>query len=122
MTHADLHMGNVIVDGKIEAILDWEYAGFYPSWVELYRIGNSQQMEDGCLGFNSGETTEQILSVVSELQQFHFACRVKHSNDDMGWVKPPFLEWHRDKKPEHVVLVDQEGWSVSEKSSHSRQS
>ncbi|KAH6635196.1 phosphotransferase enzyme family-domain-containing protein [Chaetomium sp. MPI-SDFR-AT-0129] len=35
--HNDLHQNNILVDPstlKITAILDWEYAGFYPAWVE----------------------------------------------------------------------------------------
>ncbi|KAL6248076.1 hypothetical protein RBB50_005424 [Rhinocladiella similis] len=39
MTHADLNLSNIIVkDDKIEAIIDWEMAGFYPWWAEKYRI------------------------------------------------------------------------------------
>ncbi|KIW14091.1 hypothetical protein PV08_06872 [Exophiala spinifera] len=42
MTHADLNLTNIIVkDDKIEAIIDWEMAGFYPWWAEVFRVGRS---------------------------------------------------------------------------------
>ncbi|KAI0005244.1 kinase-like protein [Xylariaceae sp. FL0662B] len=35
-THGDLHATNILVsDGRIVALLDWEFAGFYPEYVEL---------------------------------------------------------------------------------------
>ncbi|PVH83497.1 kinase-like protein, partial [Cadophora sp. DSE1049] len=35
LSHGDLHAGNIMVkDGKIEAIIDWELAGYYPWWFE----------------------------------------------------------------------------------------
>jgi hypothetical protein len=37
LTHGDLHTGNIIVkDDKIEAIIDWEMAGYYPWWAERF--------------------------------------------------------------------------------------
>ena len=38
LTHADLHQGNILVrNGNIVAIIDWEGAGFFPSWMEYVR-------------------------------------------------------------------------------------
>ncbi|PWW74177.1 kinase-like protein, partial [Tuber magnatum] len=38
LTHADLHQGNILVrHGRIAAIIDWEGAGFFPSWLEYVR-------------------------------------------------------------------------------------
>ncbi|KAG0640156.1 kinase-like domain-containing protein [Tuber brumale] len=38
LTHADLHQGNILVrHGNIAAIIDWEGAGFFPSWLEYVR-------------------------------------------------------------------------------------
>ena len=35
LTHADLNLSNIIVkDGKIQGIVDWEQAGYYPWWFE----------------------------------------------------------------------------------------
>ncbi|ODM24058.1 hypothetical protein SI65_01648 [Aspergillus cristatus] len=45
--HNDLSQANVIVDAKIlkiKAIVDWEYAGFWPEWFEMRiweRVGRS---------------------------------------------------------------------------------
>lgn len=37
LTHGDLNLTNIIVqDDKIEAIIDWEMAGYYPWWGETY--------------------------------------------------------------------------------------
>lgn len=36
-THGDLHRRNILVDnGQITAILDWEFAGWYPEWWEYW--------------------------------------------------------------------------------------
>ena len=49
--HNDLSQQNVVVDPKtlkIKAILDWEYAGFYPEWFErrfFKRLGPSVALE-----------------------------------------------------------------------------
>lgn len=38
LTHGDLNLSNIIVkDNKIEAIIDWERAGYYSWWVERYQ-------------------------------------------------------------------------------------
>ncbi|RPA96871.1 hypothetical protein L873DRAFT_1810599 [Choiromyces venosus 120613-1] len=35
LTHSDLHQGNILVrNGRMAAIIDWEGAGFFPSWME----------------------------------------------------------------------------------------
>ncbi|PLB43349.1 kinase-like protein [Aspergillus steynii IBT 23096] len=35
LTHCDLNLGNIMVkDGNVVAILDWEYAAYYPIWYE----------------------------------------------------------------------------------------
>ncbi|KAH7095458.1 hypothetical protein FB567DRAFT_586779 [Paraphoma chrysanthemicola] len=37
LTHSDLILGSIMVtQGKIAAIIDWELAGYYPWWVEMY--------------------------------------------------------------------------------------
>jgi hypothetical protein len=37
LTHGDLNSGNIIVNkGKIQAIIDWELAGYYPWWAERW--------------------------------------------------------------------------------------
>ena len=50
--HNDLSQQNVVVDAgtlKIQAIIDWEYAGFYPSYFEFpfyNRLGPSSAIND----------------------------------------------------------------------------
>lgn len=40
LSHADLNLTNIIVkDNKIEAIIDWEMAGYYPWWAEVFAAG-----------------------------------------------------------------------------------
>ncbi|KAH7317418.1 hypothetical protein BKA65DRAFT_557621 [Rhexocercosporidium sp. MPI-PUGE-AT-0058] len=40
LSHCDLNFSNIIVhDGKIEAIIDWEFAGYLPWWVERWYAG-----------------------------------------------------------------------------------
>lgn len=37
-THGDLRRRNILVEnGRITAILDWEYAGWYPEWWQYWR-------------------------------------------------------------------------------------
>jgi aminoglycoside phosphotransferase (APT) family kinase protein len=37
LTHRDLTLGNIMIkDDKITAIIDWEYAGYYPWWAERW--------------------------------------------------------------------------------------
>jgi hypothetical protein len=39
LSHGDLNPTNIFVkDGKIEAIIDWEFAGYYPWWYERFRL------------------------------------------------------------------------------------
>ncbi|KAK4182665.1 kinase-like domain-containing protein [Podospora australis] len=41
LTHADLYMGNVMVDperGTLTAIIDWETAGYWPEWYQTVRL------------------------------------------------------------------------------------
>ena len=41
LTHTDLNLSNIIVkDGKIQGIIDWEHAGYYPWWVERWNMGS----------------------------------------------------------------------------------
>lgn len=37
LTYGDLNLGNILVHkGKIVAIIDWELAGYYPWWAEVF--------------------------------------------------------------------------------------
>ncbi|KAF8851612.1 hypothetical protein BDZ45DRAFT_561039, partial [Acephala macrosclerotiorum] len=49
LTHGDLNLSNILVkDDKIEAIIDWEYSGYFPWWAERWlslRGGTDQSDE-----------------------------------------------------------------------------
>jgi len=55
LCHGDLHPGNIIVDPKtmkIEAVIDWEYAGYYPAVIDPRRYKYSHKivhLADGSL-------------------------------------------------------------------------
>ncbi|EXJ82330.1 hypothetical protein A1O3_06143 [Capronia epimyces CBS 606.96] len=41
LAHGDLNLTNIIVkDGKIQGIIDWEMAGYYPWWMDRWVQGN----------------------------------------------------------------------------------
>jgi hypothetical protein len=47
LSHGDLNLGNILVkEDTITAIIDWEYAGYYPWWVERWR--HEQLLMPGC--------------------------------------------------------------------------
>lgn len=50
LTHADLYVGNVMVDpasATVTAIIDWESAGFWPAWFQYARITLGCSPDDG---------------------------------------------------------------------------
>jgi thiamine kinase-like enzyme len=50
--HNDLSQHNVLVDPislKITAIIDWEYAGFFPAWFEMRFLHEVEEVDDGVL-------------------------------------------------------------------------
>ncbi len=60
LCHTDLGLGNILVNPKdytITAILDWEYAGFFPESFELplWTAENSDEYGDMCTQAKEGE-------------------------------------------------------------------
>jgi hypothetical protein len=125
MTHGDLHLGNIIVNnGEIEAVIDWEVAGFYPSWVESYllsRVGDYRTAqlvellwENGCLDFSYKDLKEKIYPGLRPVTDTWKCCKVEHPDHFEGWYKPGFCEcknygglfrWHQiGKMPEHRIV------------------
>lgn len=100
LTHGDLHLDNIFVkDGQIEAIIDWEVAGFYPSWVESFLFTSWEEnttelhtllRQDGCVDFSLQDLQEQILPGIKPICDAWKACRIEHPNEDMLWIKPGF--------------------------------
>jgi len=71
--HNDLSMQNVIVDPislKIRAIIDWEYAGFYPEYFDTRfykRLGPSIALE------GEKDDSEELLDFLNSYQVLSFA-------------------------------------------------
>ncbi|KAF2231093.1 kinase-like protein [Viridothelium virens] len=125
LTHGDIHMGNIIVrDNKIEAILDWELAGFYPAWVEYWMMCNNPVdldhglfdllYEDGCLGITRREFLEKVDHGFKAVIDVWESCKTYHPDEEKVWYKPAWCKCKnyggafkmRDigKMPEHQIL------------------
>ncbi|KAF2878605.1 kinase-like domain-containing protein [Massariosphaeria phaeospora] len=102
LTHGDLHFHNIIVDPdshKIEAIIDWEYAGFYPEWAErllaakwghhplLDHVWKKLFPEVDAAAFWT--TVEQP---VEEVQDIWRLCPIEHTEESDIWRSRGFCE------------------------------
>lgn len=78
MSHLDLNMTNIIVkDDKIEAIIDWEMAGYYPWWAEPYshvHFGGMAELEFSKAPLVSGPESTQT-------------CREKARPSSVSWTR-----------------------------------
>ncbi|KAK0112735.1 hypothetical protein ONS95_014470 [Cadophora gregata] len=105
LSHLDLHASNIMVkDGKIEAILDWEYAGYYPWWVERYRsYAAGDDVKDEL--FEPIWANETSLNVemdrsewdaytnkIGEVIGLYSRCPREHPEYDGCWQRPAFCE------------------------------
>jgi hypothetical protein len=103
LTHADLNMGNIVVhEGKIEAIIDWELAGYYPWWVERWacrqRSGNgSFELFDMVWSelnpdLDDKEFREKVFVPVQRAESAWGSCDIEHTESHDIWLRPPFCE------------------------------
>lgn len=104
LTHGDLNLSNVIVkDGKIEAVIDWEMAGFHPWWVERQRMGfqwpvsgDDDLFEAAWEHIQPGMTTailqKQVYPRIQAVRRAWEACAIDHPNLQTGWLRPDFCE------------------------------
>lgn len=125
LTHGDIHMGNIIVrDNKIEAILDWELAGFYPAWVEYWTTCNNPVdpdtgltellYEDGCLGFTHRDFHEKVYPGLKAVIDVFMSCKTYHPDEEKVWYKPGWCKCKNyggafkmrqiGKMPEHQIV------------------
>jgi hypothetical protein len=91
-------MGNILVhDGKIEAIIDWELAGYYPWWVELYTSYNRALSDAGDelfdvvwkeLGLSLHSFRENVKPVADAWRY----CPVSHTGHTHVWQRPSFCK------------------------------
>jgi aminoglycoside phosphotransferase (APT) family kinase protein len=101
LTHADLHLGNMMVhDGKIEAIIDWETAGYYPRWVQrwtTYQHSINGDHSDFLFNLVWAEldpdmSREQFESTIStpvwELAEAWKSCDMTHTESHDVWFRP----------------------------------
>lgn len=128
LTHADLNFTNIIVKyDKIEAIIDWEYAGYMPWWVEEWFICHNDSDQPDEL-FNPiwkeifGHDQQTFLDeIFPAVQQVCSACRavdqyVTHPNRSSKWLWPGFCKCQPyagyfehiliGKDPEHTTHFD----------------
>ncbi|KAL9616449.1 MAG: hypothetical protein Q9160_008680 [Pyrenula sp. 1 TL-2023] len=103
LTHADLNLTNIIVkDEKIEAILDWEMAGYYPWWAErwssLFNASNASDelfdavWADVCPEMDEDAFFEQVRQPVGDVEQVYQTADRDHPNHFTAWKRPGFCE------------------------------
>lgn len=105
LTHGDLNFTNIIVkDGKIEAIIDWEFSGYMPWWAErwLSLIGGQDATDElfeplwADIGLEMDENTfqteviDKVASVIKVWKQCMF--HVDHPNAGDKWLRPGFCK------------------------------
>ncbi|KAF2870444.1 kinase-like domain-containing protein [Massariosphaeria phaeospora] len=102
LTHCDLSFSNIIINnGKIEAIIDWEHAGYYPWWVERWSSQERGNMR------NAGEFWDLVWAELDpELDRIQFHdqiskhvnavesvwpnAEISHTQDHDIWLRPAF--------------------------------
>jgi hypothetical protein len=104
LTHADLSFNNIIVNnGKIEAIIDWELAGYYPWWVERWASYQRSTHEDSDELFdivwkeldpdhNREVFRNKVSKRVTEVQEAYRHCPINHTEDHDLWLRPRWCE------------------------------
>ena len=108
-THGDLNLSNIIVkDDKIEAIIDWEWSGYFPWWAErwisairydpatcelfgpLWRDIGSQI--DG--GMNSEDFQREVINKIAPALNAWNRCifYTEHKDSQTSWIRPGFCK------------------------------
>ena len=105
LTHADLNLTNIIVkDDKIEAIIDWEHAGYMPWWVERWFAvvgATPQSMElfnpiweelDSNYQTFSEQVVEPVHRVCGKYRMGVSNGYVSHPKYESRWLRPGFCK------------------------------
>ncbi|KAG4440608.1 hypothetical protein IFR05_003925 [Cadophora sp. M221] len=105
LTHCDLNLTNIIVkDDQIEAIIDWEYSGYYPWWVERWMCWKSPRAETeelfspiwGEIGTSDESFAKEVFypvdAVVSAWHQGIGYPHIEHPGHAKRWLRPGFCE------------------------------
>ncbi|KIW15796.1 hypothetical protein PV08_05846 [Exophiala spinifera] len=104
-THGDLNLSNIIVkDGKIQGIVDWEHAGYYPWWAERRatdRIPNDDAYElfdpvweELMPDIDRKKWVELVYHKLFPAEQAWGHCDHGHPGVDTVWWRPSFCECH----------------------------
>lgn len=104
LTHGDLNFTNIIVkDDKIEAIIDWEYAGYLPWWAEKFMNRRDAPGESVEL-FNlvwprvhpdlsdSSDRWARLVKQLSPVVEAIRRTRILHERTVDNWFRPAFCE------------------------------
>ena len=101
LTHGDLNLANIIVeDGKIQAVIDWERAGYLPWWAErdmsLTTCGEFFEPlwryldKDTNDGISFKEVAKGIGPVAYAIDRA--LLHIDHPDMFSGWNRPPFCK------------------------------
>lgn len=105
LTHTDLNFSNIWVysDAKITAILDWETAGFYPWWAELFFFRHlpddcgmvrdlfAMIRHDLCSGYDEDNYYNDIVRPLVRLSDTYRECPTAHDAQNW-WIRTPFCK------------------------------
>lgn len=103
LTHGDLNLSNIIVkDGKIQGIIDWERAGYYPWWMERrasYMVPNDYAdelfkpiWEELMPDIDAEKWGKLIGDKLFPAEKAWGHCRHAHPGNMACWWRPPFCE------------------------------
>lgn len=99
LSHADLNLANIIVkDDKIEAIIDWEMAGYYPWWAERWLAPSDELFDplwtDVCPEMDDDTFSERVRQKVAPVVEAWEAAEfgIEHPNRFTTWKRPGFCE------------------------------
>jgi hypothetical protein len=126
LTHADLNLGNILVhEGKIVAIIDWELAGYYPWWVEIFTshsrsIGDSGHELFDAVWKELGTSLDDIWDKIQPVVNAWRYCPVQHTGKTHYWIRPAFCKCQPfggninkswiDSEERHFVVYNERGW------------
>lgn len=106
-SHGDLSDEDIFIkDGKIEGIVDWRHAGYYPWWVEDY-----QSYAMSSLDYSSGFWDEVWKRLVPDMRQESW-CELSSGKSGIGAARMAY--WSIFRK--HVY--SQKGFGADGQSVH----
>ncbi|EHK99255.1 Protein kinase-like (PK-like) [Glarea lozoyensis ATCC 20868] len=123
LTHCDLNADNIFISNdnkenkwKVSAIIDWELAGFYPWWVEVFRGDFWGVLSDTFLTETESEKLKNIREPVEKVRQMWeygggISSSSKHGLDANNWFRKPFCACypHVGNLKENMLGLDDQG-------------